>query len=50
MYHVDQVLNVSGCDGGIIFEIIKSHSPALVYYKERKRNKHMINLQCDEFH
>ena len=41
MYYIDQVMNVSRSDNGIIFEIIKTaaKSPSIVYSKAKKTNK-----------
>lgn len=46
MYYIDQVMNVSRSDNGIMFEIIKAtaKSPSIFYSKAKKTNKHMMNL------
>lgn len=41
MYYIDQVMNVSRSDNGIMFEIIKAtvKSPSIFYSKAKKSSK-----------
>ena len=41
MYYIDQVMNVSRSDNGVMFEIIKAtvKSPSIFYSKAKKTSK-----------